>query len=86
MRGEVIDPKRRTSIYILSALQMSGYWYLWGCMLRFWVAPVCGNGVDGTQYDGVLFLRYASILKGVFLMRLRRGEVGMLRTRERQES
>lgn len=51
---------------------MSGHWYLrsCACMLRFWVALVCGDGVDNSQYDGVLFLLYASVLKGVFLMRL----------------
>lgn len=59
---------------------MSGHWYLRSCRacnLRFWAraALVCGDGVDGGQNDGVLFLQYVSVLEGVFLMRVCRSEV-----------
>ncbi len=60
------------------------------CVWGFWVraAPVCGDGVDVGQNDGVLFLHYVSVVEGVFLKRLRRTEVAVavLRTRETKES
>lgn len=67
------------NVYFITVTDsMSGHWYLRSCCtLRFWAraALVCGDGVDGGQNDGVLFLQDVSVLEGVFLMQLCRSEV-----------